>query len=127
MPNLMTMTPEDIARQVETTAIAQQNDAFRKTCGRAPADVGFWVMTDGVCDRGSTFVGAAMDAVAAFETFTEDNDPHGERDFGAVVVDGERLFWKIDLYDADYHHGSPDRAALAVTRRVLTILLPSEY
>jgi hypothetical protein len=32
----------------------------------------------------------------AFDTFTNDNDPHRERDFGSFDLDGEKLFWKID-------------------------------
>jgi hypothetical protein len=38
-------------------------------------------------------------AVAAFDSFTEDNDPYGERDFGAIELGSERYFWKIDYYD----------------------------
>lgn len=37
--------------------------------------------------------------MATFDTFTADNDPYGEHDFGNVVVDRETLFWKIDLYE----------------------------
>jgi Protein of unknown function (DUF3768) len=34
--------------------------------------------------------------VANFDAFTEDNDPHGEHDFGAFDMAGEKIFWKID-------------------------------
>lgn len=26
-----------------------------------------------------------------------ENDPHGERDFGAITLAGRRFFWKVDL------------------------------
>ncbi len=31
-----------------------------------------------------------------FGSFTEDNDPHGERDFGGFKHEGQRISWKID-------------------------------
>ena len=36
---------------------------------------------------------------AAFENFTDDNDPYFEHDFGNFELDGETIFWKIDLYE----------------------------
>ena len=35
-------------------------------------------------------------SIQAYDAFTEDNDPHGEHDFGAVNFDGELYLWKID-------------------------------
>ena len=51
--------------------------------------------------------------------------PH--TDFGTVTVQGEKLYWKIDYYDADREYGSDDPSDPAKTHRVLTILFPSEY
>jgi len=34
-----------------------------------------------------------------FDNFNADNDPHGEHDFGSFELEGEKLFWKIDLYE----------------------------
>ena len=44
-------------------------------------------------------------AVASFDAFTEDNDPYRERDFGALELEGERYFWKIDYYDRTLRFG----------------------
>jgi Protein of unknown function (DUF3768) len=63
----------------------------------------------------------------AFDVFTDDNDPHGEHDFGAVDEGGVRCFWKIDCYDRATEFGSPDPADPAVTTRVLTIMRADEY
>lgn len=101
--------------------IARLNDAFRRHPG---AD---WFMTSGVQAKGPIFALKAMATVSGFSTFTSDNDPYGERDFGAFDLCGERLFWKIDYYALDLASGSPDPADPAVTRRVLTIMLASEY
>jgi len=38
---------------------------------------------------------AIREKVELFDSFTEDNDPHGEHDFGAFEHEGERIFWKI--------------------------------
>ena len=81
--------------------------------------------------------------IETFDAFDEDNDPHGERDFGCVyqLGDGrwtterprvredkrEQVFWKLDYYDRDLQFGSEDAANPAVTRRVLTIMLADEY
>jgi Protein of unknown function (DUF3768) len=65
--------------------------------------------------------------VRAFDQFNEDNDPHGEHDFG-LIEDGEvRCFWKIDYYDLDMDLMSPDPADPSVTTRVLTVMLANEY
>jgi Protein of unknown function (DUF3768) len=64
--------------------------------------------------------------------FTEDNDPHGEHDFGSLDYEGKRIFWKVDYYDrasfgTGRDMGSEDPSDPAKTLRVLTIMLASEY
>lgn len=56
-----------------------------------------------------------------------DNDPYGEHDFGSLIVDGNKVFWKIDYYDKGMQYASPDPANLSVTVRVMTIMLADEY
>jgi len=34
-----------------------------------------------------------------FDSFTPDNDPYGEHDFGTIDWQEEKIFWKIDYYD----------------------------
>ncbi|MDR6511905.1 hypothetical protein J2792_002788 [Novosphingobium capsulatum] len=50
-----------------------------------------------------------------------------ERDFAEIHFRGLRVWLKIDCYDRDLVWGSPDPADPAVTRRVVTILLPEDY
>jgi hypothetical protein len=103
------------------SAIARQNDHFRRHPGSD------WIITASVQAKGPVFVLSAASAVSGFDAFTGDNDPHGEHDFGTFELCGERLFWKIDYYDRDLRFGSPDPTDHAVTRRVLTIMLASDY
>lgn len=130
MPNMMDMTNGEIAAAMETMAVAQQNDQFRKALlhgETALTPKGRAVMTRAVAERDEAFQIAAVGAVAQDTTFTEDNDPNGERTFGTVMVRGETLFWKIDLYDTAYEWASPEPANKTVTLRVLTIMFPSDY
>jgi uncharacterized protein DUF3768 len=85
------------------------------------------VMTTGVQGLGEDNAKAAINAIAGFDSFTEDNDPHGEHDFGAITIADQKLFWKIDYFDLRLQWHSPDKANPAVTSRVLTIMLASEY
>jgi Protein of unknown function (DUF3768) len=103
--------------------VRELNDAFR-TCGPVP---GQWMLTRGVASMGAEFAVLATTAVRSFDGFTPDNDPYGEHDFGSFRLCGETLFWKIDYYDPSLSYGSDDPADAAVTRRVLTVMLASEY
>ncbi|PZR36636.1 DUF3768 domain-containing protein [Caulobacter segnis] len=110
------MTEDD-----HTAAIAVLNDACRAEPGAG------WVLTPGVQAFSEPQLAQVVAAVKAFADFSEDNNPHGERDFGAFEVGGARLFWKIDYYDLDLCMASPDPADPAVTKRVLTLMLAEEY
>ena len=111
----------------QTNPIAALNDAMRRSGPRPSANLDQWMLTAGIHELGDAFVLRVIQAVTAFDAFTPDNDPHGEHDFGSVDIDGKRVFWKIDYYDRSLEFGSPDPAEAAVTRRVLTVMLASEY
>ena len=121
------MTDQTETTGQATAAIAAQNDRFRGSLGQDPAVPGRIMLTAGVEARGPGFVQSALQAVQGFSAFGEDNDPHGERDFGAFGIGGEKLFWKIDLYDPAYTYGSERPADPARTRRVLTVMFSDEY
>lgn len=125
MPNLMEMTHEETVRQLEINAIAQQNDYFR---AKPPTEaLGKWVCTQAIHAEGPEFVRDCFRAAAEYDSFDEDNDPYGTREMGFMDVQGKKVWWKIDLYNRSYDAGSENPTALAETRRVLTMLFPSEY
>jgi Protein of unknown function (DUF3768) len=98
------------------------NDDFRRTF------VGGMVMiTAGVEAMPADQRRSLLAKIRAFDAFTDDNDPHGEHDFGSIDEGGLRCFWKIDCYDRNIEFGSPDPADPAVTTRVLTIMRADEY
>jgi hypothetical protein len=112
----------------QTKLIRALNDQFRKGEGQVPGRI---MMTIGVQELASDDpemrLAAIVEAVQGFDTFTEDNDPYNEHDFGAFELYGEKLFWKLDYYAPDMLHGSEDPAEISKTIRVLTIMLASEY
>ena len=110
--------PRDAAARVRVL-----NDNFRATFigGRM-------LMTAGVNALPVDTKARVLLAVQSFDTFTEDNDPHHEHDFGSFEVEGETYFWKIDYYaDRSCTFGSEDASDPAQCFRVLTIMLALEY
>jgi hypothetical protein len=106
----------------KTDAVRALNDAFRRSF------VGGAVMiTAGIEAMPAEQRRSLLEKVRAFDAFSEDNDPHGEHDFGAIDEGGVRCFWKIDYYDRKTEMGSPDPADPGVTTRVMTIMLAEEY
>ena len=65
--------------------------------------------------------------IVGFDDFTSDNDPYGEHDFGSLNWGGDKIFWKIDYYDESFRYGSEDPSNPSITRRVMTVMLASEY
>lgn len=104
-------------------AVRELNDRFRCEGGGN----GTVVVTPGVRALGQDFLQRAFQAVRDFDQFSEDNDPWGEHDYGAVEIDGKKVFWKLDYYDPTLTQGSENPANQAVTYRVLTIMLANEY
>ncbi len=104
-------------------AIRQLNDRFRMS-GPAAGD---WLVTSGVQSLGEAAIVLAIQLTTQFDAFTPDNDPYGEHDFGSFTLAGHKLYWKIDYYDLRLKFGSPNPADEQITRRVMTILLASEY
>lgn len=102
--------------------IAALNDAFRTTFRGGKV-----VMTASVNELPDCVKAAALQMVATFVDFTEENDPHGEHDFGSFELVNRKFFWKIDYYDKELQYGSEDPADPDKTTRVLTLMLAEDY
>ena len=105
-----------------TNEIALQNDNFRKHLSQ-----GTLVLTQGIRSNTKEDLEAIITKVRTFDTFDENNDPYGERDFGAFDYKGKKIFWKIDNYDQEFLYLSPDVSNPRVTNKVLTIMYAEEY
>jgi len=98
------------------------NDQFRTT-----GIGGMIVMTPGIqcLDRDTQI--ALFAQIRDYDDFSPDNDPYSEHDFGRVEIGDQVIFWKIDYYDRDLIHCSPNPANPDCTTRVLTVMLAQEY
>jgi len=119
--------------QPDASAIAAQNDAFRKLAclGTVPEQPiqGRMHVTRTMMEAGDGFVTEAVQTVGDFDTFEPENDPEGWHDFGAVEIGGETVFWKIDLFeaDSDFRYGAETPDNPETTIRVLTIMMAHDW
>lgn len=111
-----------IEHNPETQKIRFLNDQLRTSFSG-----GRILMTPGVQALPEAVLPKALEAIRTFDAFDEGNDPWGTHEFGAVEIDGHKVWFKVDCYDLNYQYGSPDPSDPRVTARVMTILLPGEY
>jgi hypothetical protein len=89
------------------------------------------MMTAGVSELPDCVKAKALELVAKFDQFSEDNDPHAEHDFGSFELVNRVFLWKIDYYDPQWEFGSEDpsdpertiRAHAHARKRVLASLM----
>lgn len=106
----------------QTAAIRDRNDNLRTT-----GTGGRTLVSAGVAALALVTQVQICSAVAHFDAFNADNDPHGEHDCARMAVGKHTVIWKIDYYDLDLLHQSTNPADAAVTQRVLIIMLAEEY
>jgi hypothetical protein len=111
----------------KTADIRELNDRFRKGDTSIPGRLLITAGMEALIADDPNNRAELLAAVRGFDAFNEDNDPHGEHDFGSLDFLGSKLFWKIDYYAPDLEYGSEDPADPQKTVRVLTIMLAEEY
>ena len=109
--------------QDKTLRIRTLNDQFRTMV----MGNGTIVMTHRIQEFGDDNIVKIANIVQTYDDFSQENDPHGEHDFGAFDFQEHKPFWKIDYYDLSLKMHSPDPSDEQITHRVLTIMLASEY
>ncbi len=85
--------------------IARLNDKLRKT-----GEGGTIMVTQGVLALKGFDRSILAAALANYDEFDVDNDPHGERDFGDFSLFQTAIYFKIDYYDSELKFGSNDPA-----------------
>jgi hypothetical protein len=110
---------------VSMNRIPELNDELRRTLVTSAR--GKVVLTQGVAALPENELAQLLERVRRFGEFTNDNDPHGEHDFGSIALEGVTYFFKLDYYAPDMDGGSEDPADPTKTTRVLTIMRADEY
>ena len=86
--------------------------------------------TSGIQALGDEVIVRALEAVATFDDFTPDNDPHEEHDGAVMTVDDIRIIWKdrllrqgssLRLARSIRPRGNSTRSHRDARRRVLTL------
>tara|TARA_B100001758_G_C18160944_1_gene479097 strand:- start:184 stop:558 length:375 start_codon:yes stop_codon:yes gene_type:complete len=99
---------------ISTTKIQLLNDTFRKTF------IGGTVyITPAIQRLNEINKFNLIKSVKEFNDFNPDNDPYNEHDFGQIILNDTKYFWKIDYYDNQLENGSEDPSNPEITKRVL--------
>jgi hypothetical protein len=107
----------------DTDRIRALNDDLRKNLLGGGA-----VITAGIAALGAEAVERLVKIITVFDDFCNANDPHSEHDFGCLKFDDKvDVIFKIDYFDNSLTFHSPNAADPAVTERIITIMLASEY
>src|SRR4051812_44527251 len=83
----LALTGDPMNDLVDVSGIRDLNDQLRRSLTG-----GMLVMTRGIIALGAKRQMAILSAIAAFDDFDAEDDPYGEHDFGALTVEGERIF-----------------------------------
>jgi Protein of unknown function (DUF3768) len=103
----------------KTETIRALNDELRQNL-----TVGTALITAGIAALGAEAVARIVKTIAVYDDFCHANDPYEEHDFGSFEVEGQTVFFKIDLYEEP---GVKSANGEPVVTRALTIMLAEEY
>ena len=107
--------------------IREQNDRLRQGDPTIPGQIFVTHGLTALLNDTDTKPEKLFQIVSSYSSFSPDNDPHEEHDFGSFKFQGQTCFWKIDYYDPTLKWGSDDPSDLEKTARVMTLMLADEY
>lgn len=112
----------DIDTTERVTLIRQANDKFRTTFRGGQV-----LLTASVAALPDMVKASALEKVASFKEFNEENDPHFEHDYGSFDHCDREVWFKLDYYNLAMDAASEDPADPAKTKLVLTIGLACDW
>jgi hypothetical protein len=112
----------DVLSGDKVARIRELNDAFR-TSFRG----GKILLTQSVADLPEMVKTAALQKVAEYTDFNEKNDPCEEHDFLSFELCNRTFIFSIVYYDKKLEHASPDPTDPAVTERIGTLMMSSDW
>jgi hypothetical protein len=105
---------------VSPATIAEKNDQLRQTAPHLRLPHRF-VLSDEIAALPKDQLEWIIYKVKMFSDFNEKNDPHSERDFGELELQGQKIFWKFDYYDQHLKYFEENGI------RILTVMFAYEY
>ncbi len=112
----------DIDTKERVAEIRRLNDQFRTTFRG-----GQILLTASVAELPDMVKASALEKVAAFKDFNEENDPYQERDYGSFDHCDREVWFKIDYYNLTLDSASEDPADVSKTKRIMTIGLAQDW
>jgi hypothetical protein len=101
--------------------IAEMNDRLRRSIPLVPPPNRL-VITTGVAGLPEKDLSELFQIIRVFKDFyVKENDPYGERDFGAVELKGQKYFFKFDYYDSHFEFFEENGI------KVITVMRADEY
>jgi hypothetical protein len=112
----------EVLSRDKVAEIRRLNDQFRTTFRG-----GEILLTASVAALPDMVKASALEKVAAFKDFNEENDPSEEHDYGSFDHCDREVWFKIDYYATDMEHASPDPTDTLLTKRIMTIGLAQDW
>lgn len=103
----MTITPP--------SPVGLRNDEIRQQGLFGPGQDSLLIITPGIAELGNTAIDQLIVKLMQFDAWDQGNDPYGDRDFGTLTWEGQKVFFKFDPHESDPQ------------ARIITLLRPSEY
>ena len=104
-------------------AIAKLNDRFRK----GDRSLGEYQLSRQVLALPKNKQKQLFKLIQDFSDFNSENNPDGDRSFGAVMMDGFKYIWKIDCLNLSMTMLSDDPSDASKTTRILLIIRADEF
>ena len=112
----------DIETPTRLAAIRRLNMQFKSTFRG-----GEILLTSSVAALPDMVKASALQKVAEFNAFNEENDPNGEADYGSFDHCNREFWFKIEYWDLTLEHPSPDPTDPAKTRRCMVIGMAQDW
>ena len=111
---------------IQLIIIAEQNDLFRRSWPHALIP-GRFLLMPGVAARPGSFQSTCISAVRSYNGFPDANEPYDTRRMSALEVDGERIWFRIDLYDEHYRSYPKNPINPSKTKRLLRVYSADDW
>jgi hypothetical protein len=112
----------DVLTKDKVARIRELNDNFRNSFRGGQV-----LLTSSIAELPDMVKASALEKVASFKDFNEENDPAEEHDYGSFDHCDREVWFKIDAYNLTMDAVSEDPADPAKTKRIMTVGLAQDW